>query len=175
MLPETHRQAQQFPSSRGGSLGNLHGSVGKTPEERRRCSRRVLATGLLSLSVAFLLLLESGALELLAETPISNPGRVLVVTAHPDDEVIFFASTISALHSSGLEVFLLCLTNGEPNPARAEWHLANCISALSTLYCNPLARASLLSGVRNPLCSRRNPRTCVGRLQPGCPSQTYHI
>ena len=112
MLPETIRQGQQSSSSWGGSAA-ASCSSSKSPEERRRCSRRVLATGLLSLSVAFLLVWESGSLERLAETPIRDPGRVLLVTAHPDDEVIFFASTISALHASGREVFLLCLTNGK--------------------------------------------------------------
>lgn len=67
---------------------------------------------LLALCVGSLLVLESGSVGRLAESPISNPGRVLLVTAHPDDEVIFFSSTITALHASGFQVFLLCLTNG---------------------------------------------------------------
>ena len=49
----------------------------------------------------------------MTDAPISQPGRVLLVTAHPDDEVIFFASSVTALHAAGAEVFLLCLTSGE--------------------------------------------------------------
>ncbi len=47
-----------------------------------------------------------------AERPIENPGRVLLVTAHPDDETVFFGPTISGLHEQGHEVFLLCFTTG---------------------------------------------------------------
>ena len=47
------------------------------------------------------------------EVPIKHPGRVLLVTAHPDDETVFFGPTITALHGFGQEVFLLCLTTGE--------------------------------------------------------------
>lgn len=47
------------------------------------------------------------------ERPIKGPGRVLLVTAHPDDETVFFGPTITALHSFGHEVYLLCLTTGK--------------------------------------------------------------
>ena len=46
------------------------------------------------------------------DSPIPQAGRVLLVTAHPDDETIFFSPTISALRYAGNEVFLLCFTNG---------------------------------------------------------------
>ena len=88
------------------------------PDSKQQKQRRLALGCLLSLVAATLLLASSGVVGWLVETPMRNPGRVLLVTAHPDDEVIFFASTVTALHSSGLEVFLLCLTNGSaPVPA----------------------------------------------------------
>ena len=39
-------------------------------------------------------------------------GRVLVVTAHPDDECMFFAPTILAAAGLKCSVFLLCLSEG---------------------------------------------------------------
>ena len=42
-----------------------------------------------------------------------HTGRVLFVTAHPDDECMFFAPTILSLTRSGqYDVFLLCLSSG---------------------------------------------------------------
>lgn len=52
------------------------------------------------------------------------PARVLLVTAHPDDESLFFAPTVISLlshkhHSvietgtSDIEVYFLCLSNGD--------------------------------------------------------------
>lgn len=42
-----------------------------------------------------------------------HTGRVLFVTAHPDDECMFFAPTILTLTRCGLyDVFLLCLSSG---------------------------------------------------------------
>lgn len=38
--------------------------------------------------------------------------RALIVTAHPDDECMFFAPTILSLQASGIRVGLLCLSNG---------------------------------------------------------------
>lgn len=38
--------------------------------------------------------------------------RVLIVTAHPDDECMFFGPTIFRLCEQGAEVYLLCLSNG---------------------------------------------------------------
>ena len=42
------------------------------------------------------------------------PPRVLLLTAHPDDECFFFAPTILALRRSNLnpEIFSLCLSTG---------------------------------------------------------------
>lgn len=38
--------------------------------------------------------------------------RVLLVTAHPDDECMFFGPTILSLSRRNCEVYLLCLSNG---------------------------------------------------------------
>ncbi|EIE20999.1 LmbE-like protein [Coccomyxa subellipsoidea C-169] len=111
-LPETSKQAEQQASAWGASPGRLF-RCRQACQDREGNRRRIAVASLLALCVGSLLLLETGSLGRLAESPISNPGRVLLVTAHPDDEVIFFSSTISALHASGLEVFLLCLTNGD--------------------------------------------------------------
>lgn len=40
-------------------------------------------------------------------------GPVLLVTAHPDDEAMFFSPTIEALVTSGARVHLLCLSTGD--------------------------------------------------------------
>ena len=39
-------------------------------------------------------------------------GKVLLITAHPDDECMFFAPTIISLTQNDVEVFLLCLSEG---------------------------------------------------------------
>jgi LmbE family N-acetylglucosaminyl deacetylase len=46
------------------------------------------------------------------EVPLKEPGRVMLVTAHPDDESIFFAPTVQSLRAEKLQVMLLCLSNG---------------------------------------------------------------
>jgi len=38
--------------------------------------------------------------------------RVLLLTAHPDDEVMFFAPTILSLRKYGFDVHILCLSSG---------------------------------------------------------------
>lgn len=70
------------------------------------------AVGLSLIIPAWLLWHPSGGI-LSFNSPIPQAGRVLLVTAHPDDETIFFSPTISALRHAGNEVFLLCFTNGE--------------------------------------------------------------
>lgn len=118
-LPETIKQAETQDSAWRASTGRLF-RCRQACQDRGASRRRLLFASLLALCVGGLLLLESGSVGRLAESPISNPGRVLLVTAHPDDEVIFFSSTITALHASGLEVFLLCLTNGASIIPRTE-------------------------------------------------------
>lgn len=64
----------------------------------------------LSLSVYYLLKkLTKRRIRLKVHT-----GRVLFVTAHPDDESMFFAPTILTLTRSGqYDVFLLCMSSGD--------------------------------------------------------------
>ena len=39
-------------------------------------------------------------------------SNVLLVTAHPDDECMFFTPTMSSLAASGARLSLLCLSTG---------------------------------------------------------------
>ena len=71
----------------------------------------VLGLGALTLVPYCLLLLLVPSWRGVQEA-IQTPGAVLLVTAHPDDETVFFAPSITALHSLGHEVYLLCLTTG---------------------------------------------------------------
>jgi N-acetylglucosaminylphosphatidylinositol deacetylase len=47
----------------------------------------------------------------------STPPSALLVTAHPDDEAMFFAPTILALRRGGYRVRILCLSAGINGPA----------------------------------------------------------
>ena len=42
----------------------------------------------------------------------NSPPKVLLITAHPDDESLFFAPTLVSLQSSNIDVFFLCLSTG---------------------------------------------------------------
>lgn len=46
-----------------------------------------------------------------------NCQRVLLVTAHPDDEAMFFAPALHQLQQTGTSIHILCLSNGEPASA----------------------------------------------------------
>ncbi|KAG5342479.1 N-acetylglucosaminyl-phosphatidylinositol de-N-acetylase [Termitomyces sp. T112] len=46
------------------------------------------------------------------EAPLQHTGNVLLLTAHPDDECMFFAPTIRALVRAQTPVFSLCLSVG---------------------------------------------------------------
>lgn len=72
----------------------------------------VLCLGFLTLVPYCILILLNPALRAV-EQAIKAPGKVLLVTAHPDDETVFFAPTVTALQNSGHNVFLLCLTTGQ--------------------------------------------------------------
>ena len=52
--------------------------------------------------------------EINPDALLQSPSRVLLLTAHPDDEGFFFAPTILALlrSSSRPQVFSLCLSTG---------------------------------------------------------------
>nr|XP_022335916.1 N-acetylglucosaminyl-phosphatidylinositol de-N-acetylase-like [Crassostrea virginica] len=50
-------------------------------------------------------------LQIPSKVPISMQ-KVLIITAHPDDECMFFSPTIQALLNAGHFVHVLCLSNG---------------------------------------------------------------
>lgn len=43
---------------------------------------------------------------------LGQPGTALILTAHPDDEVMFFSPTILGLQEAGWNITGLCLSNG---------------------------------------------------------------
>jgi len=68
----------------------------------------LLVVGIPSLAILLL------AIARRLQKPLRGVGRVLLLTAHPDDEVMFFAPTIlGLLHSGSVDVHLLCLSNGD--------------------------------------------------------------
>ncbi|KAK9803804.1 hypothetical protein WJX73_001126 [Symbiochloris irregularis] len=71
-----------------------------------RPSRRQLAVG--AFVILVILALQAG---FFGYKPAKST-RVLFITAHPDDEVIFFSPSILRFRASGCEIFLLCLTTG---------------------------------------------------------------
>src|SRR5260370_13413238 len=44
--------------------------------------------------------------------PLAPHERVLLLTAHPDDECFFFGPTLLALSEQGTAVYSLCVSNG---------------------------------------------------------------
>ena len=104
---------------------------------RPRTTWACAAAALVSVLLPVWLLSRPSGHPLGIDSPIPNAGRVLLVragaaqllhlsrgdvcsaglwrlqvTAHPDDETIFFSPSINALRRAGNEVFLLCFTNG---------------------------------------------------------------
>jgi len=69
------------------------------------CSIALIGFGLIS----YLILHHRNRFQLLRFRPGSS---VLLVTAHPDDEVMFFAPTVHHLVDRGFDVVLLCLSDG---------------------------------------------------------------
>lgn len=55
----------------------------------------------------------TAALPVQAPAMPTDQGCALLVTAHPDDETMFFAPLMLALLRRGLRVVLLCLSTGE--------------------------------------------------------------
>lgn len=59
------------------------------------------------------LLYKSDISEISALDYDEGPRTALILTAHPDDEVMFFTPTILALLAAGWEVSALCLSTGQ--------------------------------------------------------------
>lgn len=86
----------------------------------RRTDRRRPITGLsrllvaISITIIFLvLLLQPPIVDLDTLLDRAEDRKMaLILTAHPDDEVMFFTPTILALLAAGWEVGALCLSNG---------------------------------------------------------------
>lgn len=75
-------------------------------------SRLLLAISITLL--AFVIILQPSTVNL--DTSLSHDGEsktALILTAHPDDEVMFFTPTILALLAAGWKVGALCLSNGQ--------------------------------------------------------------
>ena len=92
-----------------GGNGRRQITLGKTASG---LSRLLLAISITLL--AFVVLLQPSTVEL--DTALSHNGEsktALLLTAHPDDEVMFFTPTILALLAAGWEVAGLCLSNGQ--------------------------------------------------------------
>jgi hypothetical protein len=64
--------------------------------------------------LAFVLLLQPSTVDW--DTSLSSEldaRTALILTAHPDDEVMFFTPSILALLAAGWKVKALCLSNGQ--------------------------------------------------------------
>ena len=69
-----------------------------------------LAIALVSILVVSLAIWTGGKRSLKLDGGLG--GRVLLITAHPDDECMFFAPIIITLTQANVEVVLLCLSEG---------------------------------------------------------------
>lgn len=63
--------------------------------------------------------------------PVSAAHTVLLVTAHPDDETLFFLPALQGLQAAGARITVLCLSTGDsPSAIFAELHTLLCISSV---------------------------------------------
>ena len=93
----------------------------KAGNQHREISLRKRISGLsrllLAISItllAFAIVLQPSTVNF--DTTLSHSGEsktALILTAHPDDEVMFFTPTILTLLAAGWEVGALCLSNGQ--------------------------------------------------------------
>jgi N-acetylglucosaminylphosphatidylinositol deacetylase len=87
-----------------------------TPGSRRHCAMSRFLLAFLALILALLYAALSPAVTSRFEPfdfSINASTRVLLVTAHPDDECMFFAPTILTLVARKVEVHSLCLSVGD--------------------------------------------------------------
>lgn len=66
--------------------------------------------------------------------PLSPQSRILLLTAHPDDETMFFSPTVRALSNAGHRIFILCVSNGN-------------FDGLGQIRARELSRAALKLGI----------------------------
>ncbi|MFJ7280976.1 PIG-L deacetylase family protein [Kitasatospora sp. NPDC098663] len=64
--------------------------------------------------------------------PRDRPPRVLVVAAHPDDEVLGFGGTIAVLAAAGIRVRLVSVTDGEASHPHSNTAAARNLAAIRT-------------------------------------------
>ena len=69
-------------------------------------------------------------LQTVKENP--NLKQYLIITAHPDDEIMFFAPTIIGLRKQGFKVKILCLSTGnyDKKGEIREVEIKNCVKLL---------------------------------------------
>jgi len=85
----------------------------------------ILFTILVSCFTFYLVLTQLSSRQ--SSKQFNKNSRVLLVTAHPDDEVMFFGPTILGLLSKGCEVYLLVLSPGrEPGHTRKQELYRSC-------------------------------------------------
>lgn len=65
----------------------------------------------------------------------------LLVTAHPDDEAMFFAPLVLALLRAGMRVALLCLSTGADLAEQQGARACACLSIRPSHFCTPHAHA----------------------------------
>lgn len=88
-----------------------------TDSNPRRRSSRFWMYFILPLVIVLIALLAYGPYEPVPPfdnvVPAGNPRTALLLTAHPDDEAMFFSPTILQLIAQGWEVRGLCLSVGK--------------------------------------------------------------
>ena len=67
---------------------------------------------LLGLLTGFLGILLSKAFRCSYNQGFSNSKSVLLIIAHPDDEAMFFGPTLSRLVKAGVNIRVICFSNG---------------------------------------------------------------
>ena len=100
-----------------------------------------LAIALVSILVVSLARWTSGKRSL----RIDGQGRVLLITAHPDDECMFFAPAIVTLTQADVEIFLLCLSEGHLHHCKYKYTCSRTVTLVhlvitantSTSTCTP--------------------------------------
>lgn len=103
------------PSSQNKTSGKVRKNDLLTSNPRR--VRKWLRSSLVFIAILLLLQLLLAGSTLDIEGFQQNkgtriPAKALILTAHPDDEVMFFAPAILNLVKSNVDVYALCLSNG---------------------------------------------------------------